>query len=193
MPLTNLRTKTNDGKADVQLIKTLNTQTNMKSILIIILTLFITRTQAQQQVSAEFRAKMKQMQTMSQKMQQPKGKTGGKITYNVNGKTYTETKEVSTAIIEGKISDISNANHTVSIGDGQIHAFKKGQSYVCNGLIVMVDGVKYSRRSKDNVATITFYDGKTVKGTFSGTVYNEKTKKTLPISGTFETNNVMVL
>lgn len=165
----------------------------MKHLILIFLVLFAIKTQAQQD-SPEFRLKMKALAAKMQKSQaSTAGKTAGKITYTVNGKTYTETKEVSTAIIEGKIGDISNANHTVSIGDGRTHAFKKGESYVCNGLIVMVDGIPYSRRSKGNVATITFYDGKTVKGTFSGTVYNEKSKKTLPVSGTFQTNDVTVL
>lgn len=165
----------------------------MKPILFVFLALFAIKTQAQQD-SPEFRLKMKALAAKMQKSQAPKaGKTAGKITYTVNGKTYTETKDVSTAIIQGKISDISNATHSVAIGDGQIHDFKKGKSYNCKGLAVMVDGVKYFRRSKDNVATITYYDGKTVKGTFSGTVYNEKSKKTLPVSGTFETNDVTVL
>jgi hypothetical protein len=165
----------------------------MKQLILVFLVLFAIKTQAQQQVSPEVRAKMKAMQGMSQKMQQPQGKSIGKISYTVNGKTYTETKGISTTIIGGQIGDISNANHSVSIGDGEPHDFKKGQSYNCKGLMMVVDGVQYSRRSKDNMATITFYDGKTIKGKFSGTVYNEKSKKTLPVSGTFETNNFMIL
>lgn len=165
----------------------------MKKIISLFLVFFTIKTQAQQQVSAEVRAKMKAMQELNQKMQKPQGKTSGKITYIVNGKTYTETKEISTTVINGQIGDIANANHSVSIGDGQPHAFKKGQSYNCKGLMITVDGLQYSRRSKDNIATITFYDGKSIKGKFSGTVYNEKTKKTLPVSGTFETNNITVL
>lgn len=165
----------------------------MKKIQVLIgifLMLFSVKTMAQQQISPEVRAKMKAMQAMSQKMQQPKAKSNGKITYTVNGKTYTETKDISTTIISGKIADIANANHSIAIGDGEPHAFKKGQSYNCKGLMLMVDGVQYSQRSKDNSATITFYDGKTVKGTFSGTVYNEKSKKTLTVSGNFETSDI---
>lgn len=165
----------------------------MKKVILLFLVSSTLAIQAQQQVSAEVRAKMKAMQEMSQKMQKPQGKTSGKITYIANGKTYTETKEISTTIISGQIGDIANADHRISIGDGQPHAFKKGQSYNCKGLMLIVDGLQYSRRSKDNIATVTFYDGKSVKGKFSGTVYNEKTKKTLSVSGTFETNNITVL
>ncbi len=165
----------------------------MKHLILIFLVLFAIKTQAQQD-SPEFRLKMKALAAKMQKSQAPKaGKTAGKITYTVNGKTYTETKEISTTIIGGQIADIANASHSVSIGDGQPHAFKKGLSYNCKGLMIVVDGLQYARRSKDNMATITFYDGKSVKGKFSGTVYNEKTKKTLPVSGTFETNDVTVL
>lgn len=165
----------------------------MKQIILVFLVLFTIKTHAQQQVRAEVRAKMKSMQEMDKKMHQPQGKTSGKISYIVNGKTYSETSDISTVVIGGKIGDISNAKHSVSIGDGQPHAFSKGQPYICKGLMIMVDGVQYFRRSKDNMATIMFYDGKSVKGKFSGTVYNEKTKKTLPVSGTFEINNLTVL
>lgn len=165
----------------------------MKNLILIFLVFFTVKIQAQQQVSAEVRAKMKAMQEMSKKKQQLQTKTSGKITYTVNGKTYIETAKISTVMIDGKIGDISNNKHTVAIGDGQPHAFKKGESYACKSLMVTVDGLQYVRRSKDNTATITFYDGKTVKGKFSGTVYNEKTKKTLPVSGTFETNDITTI
>lgn len=165
----------------------------MKPIFFFFLALFAINTQAQHD-SPEFRLKMKALAAKMQKTQSPQqGKKSGKIIYIINGKTYTETKQVSTTIIGGQIGDIANANHSVSIGDGELHAFRKGQSYNCKGLVFAVEGVQYSRRSKDNVATITFYDGKTVKGKFSGKVYNEKSKKTLPVSGTFETNDVTVL
>ncbi|MBS1759889.1 MAG: hypothetical protein JST23_07160 [Bacteroidetes bacterium] len=165
----------------------------MKHLILFFLVLFTIKAQTQQQVSPEVSAKMKEMQGMSKKKQEPKGNTNGKIIYTVSGKTYTETKEISTTIIGGQIGDIANANHTVSIGDGELHTFKKGQSYHCKVLMLIVDGLPYSRRSKDNVATITLYDGKIVKGNFSGTVYNEKTKKTLSVSGTFETGNITLL
>jgi hypothetical protein len=159
----------------------------MKNIILVFLVLFTLKTQAQ---NKEVIAKM---QALSAKMQKSQSNTGGKITYTVNGKTYTETVGIGTVIINGQIGDISSDNHTVSIGDGQPHAFKKGESYVCKVIMVKVDGLQYARRSKDNMATITFYDGKSIKGTFSGTVYNEKTKKTLAVSGTFETGNITVI
>jgi hypothetical protein len=165
----------------------------MKQFILVFLVLFAIKTQAPQD-SPEFRAKIRAMSAKMQKQQsKPQVKTSGKVSYTVNGKTYTETKEISTVIINGKIGDIANDTHNVSIGDGTPHSFKVGQVYSCKSLTLMVDGLQYSRRSKDNVATISYYDGKTVKGKFSGTVYNEKTKKTLSVSGTFETNNVTVL
>jgi hypothetical protein len=166
----------------------------MKKLIFVFLVLFTIKTQAQQQISPEAMAKIKAMQNLDKKMQKkPQGKTNGKITYTVNGKSYSETVGISTTIYGGKIGDISNDTHSVSIGDGELHAFKKGQSYNCKGLMLTVDGLQYARRSKDNMATITYYDGKTIKGNFSGTVYNENTKKTLPVSGSFEVNNITVL
>lgn len=161
----------------------------MRILITILFSLFLLKSQAQDKAKnmAEARAKM---QALMSKMQQNPSKTEGKITYTVNGKTYSVTNGISTVIINGKIGDISDSAHTVSIGDGNVHAFKVGQSYDCKGLTVMVDGVQYARRSKDNIATITFYNGKSMKGSFSGTVYNEQSKKTLPVSGTFELSNI---
>lgn len=165
----------------------------MKHSILIFLALFAVKTQAQQQLSPEVRAKMKQMQAKIQNMQQPKDKIGGKITYTVNGKTYTVTKEVSTVIIDGKIGDISDNQLNIVIGDGTAHPFKIGEPYICNGLIAKIDGLQYARGSKDNKVTILSYNGKVIKGIFSGTIYNEKTKKTLPIKGSFETGNITSL
>ena len=117
-------------------------------------------------------------------------KNAGIITYTAKGKTYTDKNEISTVIINKQIGDIANEKHTVSIGDGTPHTFKIGKSYVCKVLILMIDGKQYSRRSSSNIATITFFDGKTIKGTFSGTVYSEKTKETIPVTGTFQTGNI---
>ena len=131
---------------------------------------------------------MKKAKLLSSKFSNSKGK--GVITYTAKGKTYTEKNEISTVIINNQIGDISNDKHTVSIGDGNVRSFKVGKSYVCKVLIVMIDGKQYSRRSSSNIATITFFDGKTIKGTFSGTVYNEKTKETIPVTGSFQTENI---
>ena len=129
-----------------------------------------------------------------QKMYSGTSKTGpGKITYSINNKTYSYSDGISTVIIDGKIGDISDDQHNAVIGDGMPHAFKIGQPYICNGLIAKVDGMQYSRRSKNNKVTILSYNGKVIKGIFSGTVYNEKTKKTLPIKGSFETGNITSL
>ena len=117
-------------------------------------------------------------------------KGAGKISYTVNNKTYSYTDGISTVIIEGKIGDISDDKHNAVIGDGTPHLFKIGQAYACKGLILMVDGLQYARRSKDNMVTITSYNGKQIKGTFSGTVYNEKTKETIPVTGSFQTGNI---
>ncbi len=131
---------------------------------------------------------MKKAKLLSSRVSSSKGK--GVITYTAKGKTYTDKNEISTAIINNQIGDISNDKHTVSIGDGTLHSFKIGKSYVCKVLVLMIDGKQYSRRSSSNIATITFFDGKTIKGTFSGTVYNEKTKETIPVTGTFQTENI---
>ncbi|TFF35543.1 hypothetical protein [Mucilaginibacter psychrotolerans] len=102
----------------------------MKILSIILLSLFSLQLQAQQNAKdmADARAKLQALTAMTQA---PQGKTAGKITYIVNGKTYTESNGISTVIINGKIGDIANAKHSVSIGDGTAHIFKVGQSYSC--------------------------------------------------------------
>jgi len=136
---------------------------------------------------------MEKIKAMQKMYNGTTSKGAGKISYTVNNKTYSYTDGISTVIIEGKIGDISDDKHNAVIGDGTPHPFKVGQAYACKGLILMVDGLQYGRRSKDNMVTITSYNGKQIKGTFSGTVYNEKTKKTLPVKGTFETSNITSL
>lgn len=114
----------------------------------------------------------------------------GFLSYTINGKTYKNTDKIFTVIIQGKIGDIANDKHTVSLGDGTPHSFKLGEPYCCKGIILAVDGKQYSKRSSENMVTITQFSGKKIKGTFKGKVYNEETKKTLDVTGSFETANV---
>lgn len=164
----------------------------MKLLSIILLSIFSLQVQAQQKAKdiAEARAKM---QAMAAKMSGNQSKSPGKITYSVNEKIYTETNGISTVIINGEIGDITNDKHTVSLGDGMTHPFKVGVKYPCKLIKLIVDGLPYARRSKDNMVTITFYNGKSIKGKFSGTVYNEQTKKTLSVSGNFELSNITTI
>ena len=157
----------------------------MRIVITALLFLFLLRGQAQDKAKSIAEAQAK-MQALAAKMQQSPTKAKGNITYTVNGKTYRVTNGISTAIINGEIGDISDDKHTVVIGDGTVRPFKKMLPYNCKVLQVRIDGLPYARRSKSNMATITFYDGKSLKGNFSGSVYNEQTKRTYAVSGSFE-------
>ncbi|WP_113634812.1 hypothetical protein [Nubsella zeaxanthinifaciens] len=164
----------------------------MRILITAFLFLFLVRAQAQDKAKSIAEAQAK-MQALAAKMQQSPIKAKGNITYIVNGKTYRVTNGISTAIINGEIGDISDDKHTIVIGDGTVRPFKKMRPYNCKVLQVVIDGLPYAKRSKSNTATITFYDRKSIKGNFSGSVYNEQTKRTYVVSGAFELHHITAI
>ena len=139
----------------------------MRILITAFLFLFLVRAQAQDKAKSIAEAQAK-MQALAAKMQQSPIKAKG-------------------------IGDISDDKHTIVIGDGTVRPFKKMLPYNCKVLQVVIDGLPYARRSKSNTATIAFYDRKSIKGNFSGSVYNEQTKRTYVVSGAFELHHITAI
>ncbi len=126
---------------------------------------------------------------------------GGKITVTINGNTYTSTKGVGALILDGKFMGCTDtqepAGFNYKIGDSEEMDLTEGTTKKI-AIIVYPDGVNYgaARFFSPGVSlTITKYDGKTLKGTFSGevTLDGDNLNPNVPISGTIETNDLTIL
>lgn len=113
----------------------------------------------------------------------------GRITYTMLGQTFTTTDFIIVAISNYKFKWISDKNFTNKIGDRTPIDFVVGATDNNQNATFTPNGVTYSCVGIMKV-TIDYYDGKTVKGSFTGNVYlnGVTTNPANPVTGTFESN-----
>jgi hypothetical protein len=113
----------------------------------------------------------------------------GRITYTMLGQTFTTTDFIIVAISNYKFKWISDKNFTTKIGDRTPIDFVVGATDNNQNATFTPNGVTYSCVGIMKI-TINYYDGETVKGSFSGNVYLNglTTNPANPVTGTFESN-----
>jgi hypothetical protein len=116
---------------------------------------------------------------------------GGKITYTMLGQTFTTTDFIMVAISNYKFKWVSDKNFTTKVGDQTPIDFVVGATDNNQNATFTPNGISYSCTRMMKV-TIDYYDGKTVKGSFTGNVYlnGVTTNPAIPVTGTFESNSL---
>lgn len=127
--------------------------------------------------------------------------SGGKITLTINGNTYTSVNGVNALILDGKFMGCTDSKTSggfdYKIGDSEEMDLTEGTTKKI-AILVYPDGISYgaARYFSPGVSlTITHYDGKTLKGTFSGevTLDGDNLNPNVPVNGTIETNDLLIL
>jgi hypothetical protein len=105
---------------------------------------------------------------------------------------YKQTDNVSAVIVGGKLMGITDDNLDAKVGDSEMMATTAGSQKTGCGLYFKVDGDSYGSISSVNQITITYYDGTTIRGTFSGRVCSDPQISSTcgTISGSFQTSNI---
>lgn len=97
--------------------------------------------------------------------------TNGSIEYTIDGKTYTQTDNISAAFISGKFQGLSDNNLDAKVGDSQDIAIAIGTTYSGIRLYFIADGTMYaSGASSKNKVTFTKNEANLLEGTFEGQV-----------------------
>ena len=97
--------------------------------------------------------------------------TNGSIEYTIDGKTYTQTDNISAAFISGKFQGLSDDNLDAKVGDSQDIAIAIGTTYSGIRLYFIADGTMYaSGASSKNKVTFTKNEANLLEGTFEGQV-----------------------
>ena len=129
----------------------------------------------------------------SKTVDEPEVAKGGNITFTIDGVTTKITDGVFVGIAGNNIEGVSDKGVKTYIGDPAQRTFVVGTA-LTNVVIQVHLGLDiWDDRSNDNKLTVTFNDGKTVKGTFSGKVkrYIAGTDVYKNITGTFETTDLV--
>lgn len=101
------------------------------------------------------------------------GSGDGRIEYTINGKTYTQTDNVSAVFIDGKFQGLTDDNLEAKVGDSEDISITVGTTYNSIKFWFYPDGIYYSSTAgstSQNKITFTKNESNLLEGTFEGTV-----------------------
>lgn len=125
----------------------------------------------------------------------PKTKVQNEITITIAGATTKFTNGINAVIIGGKFMGITNEDGQAKVGDSEKLSSKAGSAKTGARIIFNLNGKTMADTGESCSISITFFDGKTIKGTFAAELGpdQQSSKDRVVAVGTFQTNDILNL
>jgi hypothetical protein len=122
-------------------------------------------------------------------------KSQNEISLTMNGMTKTFSNQVNAVVIDGQFMGIINADGSAKVGDSEKLSAKAGSTKSGSRIVFDINGQLIFDTGESCSITITYYDGKIIKGTFKADLHDKaqgESKHTIA-TGTFQTTDILIL
>ena len=115
------------------------------------------------------------------------------ITITIGGVTTRYANAVNAVIIDGKFMGVINADGSAKVGDSEKLVAKNGSTKTGARIMFTLKGKTMADTGESCSISITYYDGKTIKGTFGADLGpdQQSSEGRVAAVGTFQTNDIL--